>query len=391
MERKINVALFVDNFAVIDGVVMVIRQYAKRLHGRANVYVVCPRSSRNELSETYTIVPCPSIRVPILNYDVAVPFGRQRFIKRMRSLDIDLVHVHSPFMVGSLGLKVAQALDVPCVATLHSQYKQDFEIYLKSKTVAKTALKGIMKLYNASTESWVVNTKVEELLCSYGYEGTTHIIPNATDDTPIEDVEAAKAEVNEKLGFRPEDKVLMYLGRITGQKNVFFTEKVLCALKDRGFDFKFIFVGGGTALNSLKETVRNDGLWNNVVFTGSCTDRDYIKKLYARSDLFVFPSYYDTDGIVKYEAAAQGTPTVFAEGTLALAGIEDGVNGYVGPNDAEAFADKIIDIFSDEARHERVSENVKTALYRTWDKTVDAVYERYNYLIDQNKAKKQQN
>ena len=391
MDKKINVALFVDNFAIIDGVVMVVNQYAKRLRDKANVYVVCPNNKNNVSAEDYSVITWPSVRIPIFNYSLAAPFGKKRLINRLRNLKIDLVHVHSPFIIGGLGVKIAEALGVPCVGTLHSQYKQDFETYLKSESVTNSMLNSIMKVYNQCDEVWTVNEKVQQLLYTYGYQGKSFIIPNATDDAPISDVDAAVAEINKTYGIGNDEKVMMYLGRVVAQKNVFFIEKVLARLKEKGFANKFIFVGDGHAFTNLKEAIDVDGIAENVILTGSISDREHIKKLYARADLFVFPSFYDTDGIVKYEAAAQCTPTIFAEGTLALAGIEDGVNGYVGPNDVDGFADKIIQVFADVDRHAEVCKNVREMLYRTWDKTVADVYQRYNYLIDKYKGKKQQN
>lgn len=389
-DKKINIALFVDNFAVIDGVVMVIKQYAKHLGDRANVYVVCPRSKKVQLESYYKVIFCNSIHVPFIGYDIASPFGRKKFYREMQEKEIDLVHIHSPFMLGSMALKVAKLKNIPVIATLHSQYKRDFEMALKLKFLSNMMLRRAMKIFNACDEVWAVNSNMQKLLYEYGYEGKSQVMDNATEIRPLENPAEAKAEVNERLGLANEDRVLLFLGRITSQKNVFFTEKVLKVLKDRGFDFKFVFAGDGYSMSHLKRIVKNDGLDDVVIFTGTISDRSFVAKLYARADLFVFPSYYDADAIVKYEAAAQGTPVLFGDGAVTAGGIEDGVNGYLGPDDVEGFATKIEEIFRDEETYATVCGNLATKLYRTWDRAVDGVYARYVELIEENKQKIEQ-
>ena len=386
-KKKINVAFFVDNFSVIDGVVMVIKQYAKRLKDRANVFVVCPKSKKTQMEEDYQVIFASSIHVPFIGYDIGSPFGRRKFYRDMKKRDIDIVHFHSPFMLGEMAVKVAKMKQIPLIATFHSQIKRDFEMTFKFKFISNIVLKHTMRLYNACDEVWAVNANVEKLLPQYGYKGRTRVMDNATEMFPLENPELGKKEVNEKFGYTEKDRVLLFLGRITSQKNIYFTEEVIKNLRDRGFDFKFLFVGDGYSMLKIKSKVSRHKLNDIVTFAGSISDRNLVAKIYARADLFVFPSYYDTDGLVKYEAAAQGTPVIFGEGAIAAGGIEEGVNGFFGKPDVVAFADKIIQIFEDKEAYRRVCDNLATKLYRTWDGQVDLAFKRYNELIEKNKQK----
>ena len=60
----------------------------------------------------------------------------------------------------------------------------------------------------------------------------------------------------------------------------------------------------------------------------------------------LFPSIFDTDGLVVKEAAAKGTPSLVIKNTGAAEQIEDGVNGWALDNDIDAFADKIEELYN---------------------------------------------
>ena len=104
-------------------------------------------------------------------------------------------------------------------------------------------------------------------------------------------------------------------------------------------------------------------------------DKEKLKKIYARADLFLFPSQYDTDGLVKMEAAAQKTPTVFVEGTGAASSIIDKETGYISNSTPEGFAETVYQAITDEELYNKISQNVFEKVYRTWDKSAKEVYD----------------
>ena len=75
-------------------------------------------------------------------------------------------------------------------------------------------------------------------------------------------------------------------------------------------------------------------------------DKQELGLHYGKSDIFLFPSIFDTDGLVVKEAAAKGTPSLVIKNTGAAEQIEDGVNGWALDNDIDAFADKVEEIYN---------------------------------------------
>jgi glycosyltransferase involved in cell wall biosynthesis len=180
--------------------------------------------------------------------------------------------------------------------------------------------------------------------------------------------------------------MFLFVGRINLMKNILFIADALKILKDKGFDYKMVYVGAGGDMEKLETHIKQLGIEDNVVLAGKIMDRVLLSKIYAAADLNLFPSVYDTDGLVKYEGASQHTPTVLMEGISAAKGIEDGVTGYISEANAESFAEKIIEALSDKEKYNKVCKNVHTHLYKTWPQRVKEAYDRYLYLIAESES-----
>ncbi len=389
-DKKLNIALFTDAFyPMIDGVITVVNHYARILKDRANLFVVAPRRKGYEDKFDYEVIRCGAIRVPLIGYDYATPGCDRKFMKEMRKRDIDIIHIHSPFNVGKIGVKIAKEKNIPVVATMHSQFKQDFKRAAKLDCIVNMLLKSIMKAYNGCDEVWAVNENTQEILKGYGYKGASYVMRNGTEMLPV-DKKAARKKICELHGIDAKTPTFLFVGRMIVLKNIIFIAESLKILKDRGIDFKMIYVGDGMDLERLKDCVKELGIQDNVIFTGSLNDRKLIADYYAASDLVLFPSPYDTDGLVKYEGAAQHTPTVLMEGIAAIGGLTNDHNAFISKPTQEGFADKVEQVLKDKKLYDQVAETAHKELYRTWEQKVDDAYNRYLYLIDQKKKQLKQ-
>ena len=98
----------------------------------------------------------------------------------------------------------------------------------------------------------------------------------------------------------------------------------------------------------------------------------------------MFPSLYDCSSLVQIEAASQGTPTLFLEGASTGATVTAEKNGYFSENDVEAYANKIIEIFSDENKYKEVCKGAIEDLYTHWEKHVEQAFNEYKKFIENN-------
>ena len=137
------------------------------------------------------------------------------------------------------------------------------------------------------------------------------------------------------------------------------------------------FIGIGQDEDELKRRIKENDLEDNIILCGKITDRKILASYLARSDLFLFPSLYDASSLVQIEAASQKTPTVFLRGSATSATVTENVNGYISENSVEAFAEKIVEIFSKPEEYAKICENAYNDLYVSWDKAVEKAYNDY--------------
>ena len=107
-----------DNFyPTVDGVVSVIDNLAKMLSKFNDVTVVVPYTSSfdEDYTRPYNVIRIKSLPIPFSEYRVAKI--RPRFTKDYRKLlkeKFDIIHIHSPFTIGYLGLRIAKKLSKHC-------------------------------------------------------------------------------------------------------------------------------------------------------------------------------------------------------------------------------------------------------------------------------------
>ncbi len=387
--KKITVGLFNDSFfPLTDGVIMVVDNYARRLSKFCNVIVFVPNYLFSKFDDTtlpYKVVRCYSLDVPFLDYSLPIPKLDYRFIRNLDKYKLDIVHIHSPFSLGVAGLKYAKRHHIPCVATMHSQFKQDFKRALKSEMLANKFTYRLMKVYNKCDLCFAVNREVARIYFEeYHYKTMPRVLLNATDMEPIEKNNKVYKSLDKKYNIRWNEKVFLFVGRLNILKNILFIVDSLSVLKKKkpSLKFKMLFVGVGQDEDKLKERIQELNLEKEVLLVGKIEDRVELASIYKRADLFLFPSVYDASSLVQIEAASQRTPGVFLKNTATSSTITDNVNGFLSEETVGAYSDKIIEIMENKELYKKVSDNAYYDLYRTWDKAVEEIYDIYKDLID---------
>ncbi len=388
-QKKLKIAIFVDSYyPIIDGVSLVVNNYARLLAKKHDVTVFVPKSVDKTYEDKfpYKVVRCKISKLRAGEYSFSMPAFDRELKNMLKKEKFDIVHIHSPFIVGRFGIKYANKNNIPVVITCHSQFHQDFKRITKSRIITKFLVNYVAGAFNGCGELWTMNPKLKEMVRSYGYKGKVFLIPNGCD------MKNEGFEQDYISGFRlkyasPEEKLIIFVGRIYALKNIGFILKVCKCLKERDFKFKMLFIGSGKELEKFKKQCKKLKLEDRVSFVGVVRSRKELEAYYAVSDLLVFPSKYDTDGLVKSEAAVFEKPTIFLKDTIASSVVQDGKNGYIGENNQELFADKIIKIFEDIKTYGEVCKKAKETLYFTWEQVLDNAEKEYYKVIEQNKRK----
>lgn len=387
---KRTIAIFCDAYyPAVDGVIKVFENQAMLLSRNNNV-IVCVPKHKNELDDDrpYLVLGCGSIEIASVGYDYGLPAFDSFFNKAITKARIDIVHLHSPFTLGTFAVNLAKRKRIPCIGTFHSEYKKDFYKATKNKAVSQLLTSIVVGVFNKCDMMLTMNPYAANLLKEYGYKGDIQIIPNSTGFKIVENIEKEKEDLRKEFGITDEHVVFSFIGRLVIQKQILFIADVLKRLKEKNLKFKMIFIGKGVDAAKLKKRVSDNGLLDDVIFTGSVTDDVQKSALLGISDLFVFPSTYDTDGIVKIEAACANVPTICVKDTGTCSVITDNVNGFISELDVEIFSDRVLEVIKDRENLRAVGVQACKDLYITWEEIVERIEKVYDSEIEKRLIKK---
>ena len=386
------IGIFNDNFPpILDGVALTAQNYAYWLHEKGHdVRVItdyAPKMKKVIKAAPYPINFVPSVPIPFRHpYRYGIPFISPLFLHRWNKMQFDIVHAHCPFVTGDLAYSAAQKQGIPMVATFHSKYRQDFEHNVKSKAVVDWMVRHIIQFFENADEVWIPLPAVEETLREYGFKGHVEVVENGNDFyTPTALIEAMRKEMREELGLLPEETMLLFVGQHTWEKNIGFILDSLALIKDK--PFQLFMVGTGYAVREIKHRIKQLGLRDNVTLLGNIHDRERLKRIYAAADLFIFPSLYDTCGLVVREAAAMHTPSLMLGNSTAATAIHDGVDGFLSPDNSQEYAQRILTLMEHPELVARVGTKASKTISRSWESVIEEVILRYRDIQESYKLK----
>lgn len=381
--EKKTIVYFVDNFyPCVDGVLVVMENYLKYMEKYFNIVVCAPNHKNQHASyDKYFVIFSDSIYLKKQGYDLAFPQLDNRFQKFISLLKIDLIHIHSPFNMGTFGLNLAKKRKIPCFSTFHSQYKRDFYEAVKNKGLATILTKIILYIYEKSTLCLTMNEFSKNLMYEYGLKNKVEIIPNATNiEKKIFKSDYEKSILN-KYKINQKKFNIIYIGRLVSVKNIYFILEVLKELQKSNKDFNFIFVGDGPEKNKMKSFCEKNNLEDKVIFAGKILDEDEKAIIIKNSKLLFFPSEYDTDGIVKMECACYDVPSLCLENTGAASNIINNHNGFLEKKDIKACVDKINFLTKNVEIVEKVGKTSNLEIYKTWDTVCNKLKCLYEFYM----------
>jgi len=171
-----------------------------------------------------------------------------------------------------------------------------------------------------------LSKEITQEFTNYGIaQNKINLIPNSVDTTVFHPVPSPKKdELRKKLGIKPDDKVVIYTGRLLETKGLPLLIKVWHKIITEHDQSQLVIVGGGSkdihdCEEEIKQYVESNHLEDSVKFTGNVTNVD---EYLQASDIFLFPTENEAFGISLIEAMACGLPVI----ATPVGGIKDIVN-----------------------------------------------------------------
>lgn len=387
--NDLRVCLVVDNFYPnYDGVNNVIVNYHKYFLKHAKSLLVVPKIGKKKQSTLKNIHYVPSSKLFVRNYVKAYPNADRNLKKILTKFKPNIIHIHSPFALGSYFVKYAKKHRIPCLITFHTQYYLDFKSILHSTLISKIFLKYIVSVVNKCDFVFSVSKNLIKIMRMYGIHKKTYVLENGTDMKPLKKEKYYDNQINDKLHIPKNYFVCVFVGRIIKYKNLKLIIYTALHLSKKTNKFKFIICGDGTDLNWMKKIVANLRLTNFFIFTGKIMNRDLIVKIYARANLNLMLSLFDSAPLTIVEAASQNTPTICIKNSVGGGNIKNNINGYTTTNSAVSTANNIYKIIINKNTYKTVSKNAKNDLYKDWHNICSRVQSIYENILIKNKIYK---
>lgn len=382
-----RVCLLNDSFPpVIDGVANVVMNYAKIMteQNLAQVAVGTPRYPDARYDRyPYKVVPFQSFDTTgiVSGYRAGNPFDLKA-CQDLTDFEPDIIHTHCPVASTMVARILRNKTKAPIVFTYHTKFDVDISRAVKAEFIRNESIKTLVDNISACDEVWVVSKGAGENLVSLGYEGEYHVFSNGVDFAKGRVDDETVKKVTEGYDLPTDVPIFLFVGRIMKYKGLPMILEACKMLSAQNLDYRMVFVGDGPDAAELKEQVKEDGITDKVIFTGAIRDRLALRAWNTRADLFLFPSTYDTNGIVVREAAACGLASVLIKDSCAAEGITNGRNGFIIPEEAEAMASFLSQVCKNKDRVRQVGENAMNEIYISWEDAVKKAHERYAEILE---------
>jgi glycosyltransferase, family 1 len=430
-----RIGLFTDTYRPsINGIVFVVESLKRELENLGHeVYVFCPAKSMSPSKQAELlnedadsrIIRFPSIKGAFFDdYDTSV-FFPPAVQRRIKEMELDMVHVFTPSQIGLVGVKAAKKNNIPLVIQ-HCTDIYEFVDHYPAVLPGALALAGIVfpmsvrlrghdlleiaKLYKprAGVTKWnkdiiesvitILYSKADAViaLCrksckqlkSWQYDDYQYelvLMPNGVNALPRPTKTEVKA-FRERWNLAEDDEIFGFVGRLGEEKNLPLLiksfERHIAKKRPKA---KLLFVGDFEYRKTLEEMAAATKYADRIIFTGAMP-REKLGLAYSVLDVFAFPSLKDTQGWVLHEAAHAGLPIVLVDKELSEV-VQDGVNGFIANDNPTSFGRAIITLLEDaDKRQEFGAISKKLAAKFTENRQVKKLEKLYQELIDQKAA-----
>ncbi len=389
-----NIGIVIENYGVVyDGIMVSVANLSQNLIKKGhNVYVFASHYPIFNPSSESHVIWVPSFYSWVFPpYRISKPWAAKNIFDQLfRQLRLDIVHSQIPSLMIYPAYEVCKKLGIPHVATYHvylERYVTDYVTIVPQVLTRRLANNYSRSACSRSDCLIVPSVAIEKLLQGYGIETKMECIAYGIDVETFKD--ANGIAIRREFGLEASDKVLLYVGRLTSEKNIQFLFKVLGRLLNDNVAsrLKMIVVGAGRHETQIKRDCCKMGVGGAVIFAGLVKDRRRLADFYAAADVFVFASVTETFGLVLLEAQACGTPVVaVGEGGVCDA-VEDGHGGFLTRPDIDQFTEMVRRLLlNPELRQEQSGKARKHAIKFSLNNMTSSLLRVYGTLVERTKA-----
>ena len=298
--------------------------------------------------------------------------------------------IHTNYWLSAwVGLELQKADNIQLIHTYHSLGVVKYETMKSRPAIAEARLKverEILEKANCiiatspqeqdSLRNWLPNTgQIEMIPC--GTTANFHSIP--------------KLDARQKLGWNPQQQVILYVGRFAPRKGIETLVRACEQFKRHGDgNFQLVLVGGSsseqidnTERRRIEQLVQSLGLGEQTRFAGRI-DHEWLPWYYSAADVCVIPSYYEPFGLVAIEAIACCTPVIASKvGGLRFTVLPEETGLLVPPKDEAALSEALARVLGNELWAKKLKKQATQNPNQrfSWKNSAMQLSDLYRYIL----------
>ena len=385
---KLRIYLAIDSFLPKrDGNVVVVDALARSFKKMGHeVFVITPNRKNRIDNLPYEVLYSPSF-FRRSHYSLAKLYLSKKIKTHILSSELPIiVNTHSSYFLSRSVGKFTNKNHIPSLFTLHTKLVVDFLNFTHSKALTKLLVKKQvqwMKNYDALS---AISKATYESLIPYGLDMKPHYITNGTNIRLPMKLSLNKEQFKKKYELNEDDFLLLHVGHLTWQKGFKVIIETLKLLKDENIAFHFLSLGEGKDEKAIKKYAKKMGVLDKMSFIGQTDNLIDLAMFYSYSDLFFFPSTFDSFSLAVREAAFYKLPTLCIKDSDVAYHMKNDENAFLVKEDVQAFKEKIVEIIKmDKKDLLKIGDQAKRTLITSWDEIAKSYEKLYFEVIENNK------
>jgi glycosyltransferase involved in cell wall biosynthesis len=375
---RMKIAIVTETFLPkIDGIVTMVTKTVETLKALGDeVLIFAPSGGPEELFGAQ-VVSLPSIPFPFYpELRIAAPRASMR--KHLEAFRPDVFHLFEPSLLGVGGIYYGKVLHVPIVISYHTNLPAYLHYY-KLGFFAGPTWKLMRARHLRADLNLCTSTPMMEELPSHGIDRLA-LWERAVDAQRFHPSKCSAAMRNTLSAGEPQKPLLLYVGRLSAEKDIATLREVLRAMPET----RLAIVGDGPTRHELERHFRGTA----VHFAGYMSG-EALAAAYASADLFVMPSRTETLGLVLMEAMASGCPVVACRAGGIPDAVEDGVTGFLfDPSDRNALVETVRRALANPAECAAVRARARADVERhSWEGSTEQLRRYYTQAMEHPRPK----
>lgn len=363
-----RIGIFTDTYPpFINGVSTSIVNLEKALRSQGHevfIVTVNPDDMSYRYEEDERIIRIPGIPTGIYDYRLTGIYPLKA-ITKIKNWNLDIIHSHTEFGIGTFARILAKQFDIPLVHTYHTMY-EDYIHYITKGHFDKSSKKIVEYLTmfycdKTAKELIVPSKKTYNLFKEkYHVEKDVRIVPTGIEVEKFFKEKFKKEEIDsikKELGLKPNDFVVLYVGRLAEEKNIKLLLQAHENIIKKNKNIKLVVIGSGPDLEHFIKWTIDKKLEQNIIFTNAIPWNE-IPAYYQIADVFATASVTETQGLTVIEAMSASKPVVCIRDDAFLDVVVDDLNGKIFEKQKE-YENIIIDLSTNTKKLEQMSRQAR--------------------------------